>query len=102
MRQLLLLTLIASLTACSSGSSSGGGTPPVLSSTPYCEIENDTIELEHGEDCEFTAAQSEPYSLSSSELRCNNGTLTYNENQFSSQNGISFNGLEFICQTASN
>jgi hypothetical protein len=63
-----------------------------------CVIENDTLSLANGEKCNLTESSAGGYSITSGEISCDSGVLTYGGSTFTSANaGITFNGLTFMC-----
>ena len=95
-----VVTLLSVLTIGCGGSSDSGvdEISEKEQEVSDCIVENDTISLTSGGICNIKDSDAVTYSISSGEVSCDNGVLTYGSGTFTSANaGITFNGLTFMC-----
>ena len=104
MKYLLLSAVLFSISGCGGGSDSDsqsddGGAEN--QETADCTVVNNAITLTSGGSCNITEDIAGTFSVTAGDILCDNTVLTYGGSSFSSNgNGLSFNGLTFICQAS--
>ena len=98
--RILGLALAFTLAACSSGGGGSDSEGSMVSTGTDCVLIMSQITLQSGQSCSLSQADADLFSTSAGNISCDNGTITYNGNTFSSgANGFSFNGLTLLCNT---